>query len=462
MPSRRVGRPVMVVASLIAFSVFTLVFIGEGFKLFVRKDGIDLGRRDFSSGLHLRRELMTLFRAASNSISDRDVASEHVDCHGHVSVIPALPLVDGTQYQEDVVDAGSTTVSTFLAQGTNTVSLALAGRSDMVSVILANINSLVSHPTTSGNSARDATGMLAIAMANAKPSAPRTAALSVTTSSLESLAAFELFKKSAMQEDHVHSGDCDCASCVASPVALSPLTAAPHFPTLHPLMPRAYMATVTVTVTSCSDSSGKGPSSNSTAPADNNPESEPVSSPKSTSPGGNNPASSPESSNSTASGGENPAPAPESASSNPTKPGSPNSSPSNVAPFANNTASAQSATGEPAGSASSSSAIANAASYLMGNASQATGNAQSSNNAANPPSSATSTKSSPAENTAPASSSTIQPPITSQASSASSGLDNNVLSLITHVKLTLANIGYLIVTVGPVACLVIMGQVWLL
>jgi hypothetical protein len=196
-----------------------------------------------------RRELMTLFRAASNSINDRDVAFEQLDCHDHVSVIPALPLVDGTQYDEDAVDAGSTTVSTFLAQGTNTVSLALEGRSDMVSVILANINSLVSHPTTSANSARDATGMLAIAMANAKPSASRTAALSVTTSSLESLAAFELFKKSGMQEYHAHSDDCDCASCVASPAALSPLTAAPHFPTLHPLMPRAYMATVTVTVT---------------------------------------------------------------------------------------------------------------------------------------------------------------------------------------------------------------------
>jgi hypothetical protein len=44
----------MVVASLIALSIFTLVFIGEGFKVFVRKDGIDLGGRDFSFGLHLR------------------------------------------------------------------------------------------------------------------------------------------------------------------------------------------------------------------------------------------------------------------------------------------------------------------------------------------------------------------------------------------------------------------------
>jgi hypothetical protein len=222
------------------------VILGEGISLSVYISG-----EYYSSFVHKARwELMnSSFRAATNSINNRDVASAQVDCHDHVSVLPTLMFVDGIQYEEEAVDAGSTTVSTFLAQGTNTVSLALQGRSDMVSVILANINSLVSHPTASSNSARDATGMLAIALVNAKPGVSRTAALSVTTTSLESVAAFELLKKSALQDDHVHSDDCDCASCVASPVALPPLTAAPPFPTLHPLMPREYMATVTVTVT---------------------------------------------------------------------------------------------------------------------------------------------------------------------------------------------------------------------
>ncbi|KAM3077964.1 hypothetical protein ACMFMF_004377 [Clarireedia jacksonii] len=381
-------------------------------------------------------------RPISGSVNDRDVASAQVDCHDHVSVLPTFLVADGTQHEKEV-DAGSTTVSTVLTQGTNTVSLALQGRSNMISVILANIDSLVSHPTASSNSARDATGLLAIAMANEKPSVSKTAAPSVTISSLESIAAFELFKKYALQDDYVHSDDCGCVSCITSPAALSPLTAAPPFPTLHPLMARADMATVTVTVTSCPNSSAKGPSSNSTAP------------------GGKNPASGPESSNSTTSGGKNPAPAPESAS-NSTKPVNPNSSSTSVGPFANNTRSGQGAAGSSSGSASTSSAIANAASWLMGNSSQPTGNAQSSNNAANPPSTATSTKSSPAENTAPASTPTIKPPITSQASAASSGLDDNILSLILHVKFTLANIGYVIATIGPLACLVIMGQVWLL
>lgn len=42
----------MVVATLIAFSVLILVFIGEGLKAFVRKDGVNLGKRDFTFGLN--------------------------------------------------------------------------------------------------------------------------------------------------------------------------------------------------------------------------------------------------------------------------------------------------------------------------------------------------------------------------------------------------------------------------
>lgn len=52
MPSRRFGRPAMVVAILIGFSVLTLVFIGEGLKAFVRKDGVSLGKRDITFGLN--------------------------------------------------------------------------------------------------------------------------------------------------------------------------------------------------------------------------------------------------------------------------------------------------------------------------------------------------------------------------------------------------------------------------
>lgn len=41
----------MLVATLIGFSVLILVFVGEGLKAFVRKDGVSLGKRDITFGL---------------------------------------------------------------------------------------------------------------------------------------------------------------------------------------------------------------------------------------------------------------------------------------------------------------------------------------------------------------------------------------------------------------------------
>lgn len=166
---------------------------------------------------------------------------------------PVPISIEQIQSRWEPTKEGSTTVSAVLAQGTNTVSFALQGRSDMVSVILANINSLVTHPTGVSNTVRDATGLLAIAMAKSKPSVSSTAVPSIATpTDLHSLAAFELLKKAATYNVHhdSHGEACDCAACNSSPAASIPITAAPPLPT-HELMARALMVraeTVTVTV----------------------------------------------------------------------------------------------------------------------------------------------------------------------------------------------------------------------
>lgn len=162
-------------------------------------------------------------------------------------------IIDNIQSQKQATDEGSTTVSAILAQGTNTVSFALQGRSDMVSVILANINSLVSHPTGPSNTARDASGLLAIAIAKSHPSVSATALSSAFTSTgIHSLAGFELLKKAGTLDAHhgSHGESCECAACLSSPATSFQITAAPPLPT-HELMARAYVAraeTVTVTV----------------------------------------------------------------------------------------------------------------------------------------------------------------------------------------------------------------------
>ncbi|KAI9645245.1 hypothetical protein NHQ30_005979 [Ciborinia camelliae] len=456
MPSRRFGRPAMVVATLIGFSVLTLVFIGEGLKAFVHKDGASLGKRDITFGLNWQTTIFTPSTGRSES-------SELNDCSLGSSNTPA-PLIDHIHYQDLTTEEGSTTVSAILAQGTNTVSISLQGRPDMVSVILANINSLVAHPAGISNTARDASGLLAIAMAKSKPSIPSTAILSAATpTDLHSLAAFELLKKAAAYNAHhdSHGETCECAACISSPAASIPITAAP-LPT-HELMARAFLAradTVTVTVSVCPDTTPKP--SNSTGSGSESP-APPAS--NSTSSGPKNPAAAPESSNSTSPGHKNPVPAPE--NSNATSPSRPNP------PFANGT---ETGSGGPAagsgsasagvdagagsgagGAASASGAVASAASLFSGNSSQPTGNAQPSDNAGKPSSAS---KSTPAENTSPAASSaSISPPIASQASAASSGIDNSIFALITPA---LSNIVYIISTIAPIAGMVIMGQIWLL
>ncbi|KAB8290390.1 hypothetical protein EYC80_010823 [Monilinia laxa] len=491
MPSRRFGRPAMVVATLIAFSVLTLVFIGEGLKAFVRKDGASLGKRDIIFGLSWQ----TIF---TPSIGRGEISALD-DCSPCFSNNPSPLIVDHTQSQKQATGDRSTMVSAILAQGTNTVSLALQGRSDMVSVILANINSLVTHPTGVSNTVRDASGLLAIAMAESNPSVTRPSVpAAVTPTDLHSFAAFELLKKATTFNGRhdFHGEGCDCAACILSPAASIPITAASPLPT-HELMARAFGAraeTVTVTVSVCGDttpkisnSTGSGNQSSTSAPApaknpngsgNQNPASAPAPESNSTLPGPKNPSPAPETSNSTSSGPngpngpspasnstssgpKNPAPVPE--NSNPTSPSRPNP------PFANGTdngsGGAAASSGSPSseagsgagGAASASGAVASAASLFSGNSSQPTGNAQPSNNAGGQ--STSTSKSTPAENTSPVTSASISPPIASQASAASSGIDNTIFSVITP---GLSNIVYIIWTIAPIAGMVIMGQIWLL
>ncbi|KAF7960359.1 hypothetical protein EAE96_000044 [Botrytis aclada] len=448
MPSRRFGRPAMVIATLIAFSVLILVFIGEGLKAFVRKDGVSLGKRDTTFGLNWPTTIST----PSDEISALN------DCSPDSLKTPTS-LIDHIQSQKQAIEEGSTTVSAILAQGINTVSFALGGRSDMVSIILANINSLVTHPTGVSNTVRDATGLLAIAMAKSRASISSTSVQSAPTPiDLHSLAAFELSKKAAAYNAHhdSHGESCDCAACISSPAASIPITVAPSLPT-HELMARAFTAraeTVTVTISVCSDSASKP--SNSTGSGNQSPPPAPApGSSNPTSPGPKNPSPA---SNSTYSGPNNPVPGSE--NSNATSPSRPNP------PFTNTTnsgagsggaaaASAGSGTGA-GGTASASGAVASAASLFSGNTSQPTGNAQSSNKGSNP---STTSKSKPAENTSPAISASISPPIASQASAASTGIDNSIFALI---KPAVSNVIYVISTIGPIAVMVVMGQIWLL
>ncbi|KAF7926463.1 hypothetical protein BELL_0275g00080 [Botrytis elliptica] len=482
MPSRRFGRPAMVVATLIAFSVLIIVFIGEGLKAFVRKDGVSLGKRDFTFGLNWQTTISTPSTARSE-------ISTLNDCSPHSLNTPTSLIIDHIRSQKQAMEEGSTTVSAILAQGTNTVSFALQGRSDMVSVILANINSLVTHPTGVSNTVRDATGLLAIAMAKSRPSISSTSVqLASTPTDLHSLAAFELSKKAAAYNVHhdSHGESCDCAACISSPAASIPITIAPPLPT-HELIARAFVAraeTVTVTISVCSDSASKP--SNSTGSGN---QSLPPAS------GSNNSSPSPESSNSTSSGPKNPSPASNSTSSGPKNPapGSDNSNATSPSrpnpPFTNSTnsgagnggagnggagnggagngaagnggadsggAAAGSASVGTGGAASASGAVASAASLFSGNTSQPTGNAQSSNKGSKP---STTSKSTPAENTSPATSASISPPIASQASAASTGIDNSIFALITPA---VSNVIYVISTIGPIAVMVVMGQIWLL
>ncbi|KAK6614765.1 hypothetical protein H4I96_01086 [Botrytis cinerea] len=416
----------MLVATLIGFSVLILVFVGEGLKAFVRKDGVSLGKRDITFGLTWQKTISTPSTART-------------------------------------MKEGSTTVSAILAQGTNTVSFALQGRSDMVSVILANINSLMTHPTGVSNTVRDATGLLAIAMAKSRPSISSTSVESASTpTDLHSLAAFELLKKAAAYNVHhdSHGDSCDCAACISSPAVSIPITIAPPLPT-HELMARAFVAraeTVTVTISVCPNSASKP--SNSTGSGNQN---------LSPASGPNNSAPAPESSNPTSSGPKNPSPASNSTSSGPKipLPGSENSnapSPSRPnPPFTNNTNSGAGSGGVAAtgsagsgagagGAASASGAVASAASLFSGNTSQPTGNAQSSNKGSKPSST---TKSTPAENTSPVTSASISPPIASQASAASTGIDNSIFALITPA---ISNIVYAISTIGPIAAMVVMAR----
>ncbi|KAA8575915.1 hypothetical protein EYC84_006080 [Monilinia fructicola] len=497
MPSRRFGRPAMVVATLIAFSVLTLVFIGEGLKAFVRKDGASMGKRDIIFGLNWHTTIFTPSTGRSE-ISALD------DCSPGSSDNPTPLVIDHIQPQRQAIGERSTMVSAILAQGTNTVSFALQGRSDMVSVILANINSLVTHPTGISNTVRDASGLLAIAMAKSNPSVTRPSVpAAATPTDLHSFAAFELLKKATTFHDRhdFHGEACDCAACILSSEASIPITAASPLPT-HELMARAFGAraeTVTVTVSVCEDttpkvsnSAGSGnqsppsasaPASNSTLSGPKNPSPAPeTSNSTSSGPTGPSGAKGPQSpSNSTSSGPKNPAPVPENA--NPTSPSRPNP------PFANGTdtgsgvaavgsgspgsgssgsgssgsgssgsgSSGSDASSGAGGAASASGAVASAASLFSGNSSQPTGNAQPSNNAGGQSTSAS--KSTPAENTSPVTSASISPPIASQASAASSGIDNSIFSVITP---GLSNIVYIIWTIAPIAGMVIMGQIWLL
>ncbi|KAF7914088.1 uncharacterized protein EAF01_000494 [Botrytis porri] len=479
MPSRRLGRPAMVVATLIAFSVLILVFIGEGLKAFVRKDGVNLGKRDITFGLNWQTTMSTPSTA-------RNEISALTDCSPDCLNTPASLIIDHTQSQEQAMEEGSTTVSAILAQGTNTVSFALQGRSDMVSVILANINSLVIHPTGVSNTVRDATGLLAIAMAKSRPSISSTLVQSASIpTDLHSLAAFELSKKAVAFNAHHHSHgeSCDCAACISSPAAFIPITIAPPLPT-HELMARAFVAravTVTVTISVCSDSASKpsntiGSGNQSSSPASGPDNS--VSAPESSNPTSSGPGSPSPASNSTSSGPKNPVPGSE--NSNATSPSRPNP------PFTNSTNSGAGNEGADSGgagsggagnggagsggaaagsaglgagaggAASASGAVASAASLFSGNTSQPTGNAQSSNKGSKP---STTSKSTPAENTSPATSASISPPIASQASAASTGIDNSIFALITPA---VTNIVYVISTIGPIAVMVVMGQIWLL
>lgn len=246
MPSRRFGRPAMVVATLIAFSVLTLVFIGEGLKAFVRRDGVSLGKRDFTFGLNWQTTIFT-------PSTGRSEISALNYCSPDPLNTPTPIIIDDIQSENEATEKESTTVSAILAQGTNTVSFALQGRCDMVSVILANINSLVAHPTSVSNTARDASGLLAIAMAKSNPSIPSTAMSSAATpSDLHSLAALELLRKAVAYNVHhdSHGESCDCSACIFSQATPVPITIAPPLPT-HELMARAFLAraeTVTVTV----------------------------------------------------------------------------------------------------------------------------------------------------------------------------------------------------------------------
>ncbi|QSZ36438.1 hypothetical protein DSL72_006317 [Monilinia vaccinii-corymbosi] len=506
MPSRRFGRPAMVVATLIAFSVLTLVFIGEGFKAFVRKDGASLGKRDIIFGLNWQTTIFTPFTAGGSDISTSN------DCSPDSSNIPPPLINHHSHSQKQAIEAGSTTISAILAQGTNTASLALQGRSDMVFVILANINRLVTHPTGVSNTVRDASGLLAIAMAKSNPSdtkAPATYA--ATPTDLHSFAAFELLKKAATySHQDSHGESCDCAACNPSPAAPILITAAPPLPT-HELIARALgaraeTATVTVTVTFtdtvCEDeppktSSSTGPDNQIPTPAPAPASNTTSSGPKNpvpasqgsnlTSSGPSGPKNPPPASNLTPSGPNNPAPAPD--NSNPTSPSRPNP------PFVNGTdtgsggattgsGSSGSGAGSGAGSgpsgsgagsgssglgsgsgadsgaggaASASGAVASAASLFSGNSSQPTGYPRPSNNPGSKSPSAS--KPTPADNTSPVQSAGISPPIASQASAASSGIDNSIFSVITPA---LSNVVYIIWTIAPIAGMVVMGQIWLL
>ncbi|TGO50972.1 hypothetical protein BOTNAR_0373g00040 [Botryotinia narcissicola] len=413
MPSRRFARPAMAVATLIAFSVLILVFIGEGLKAFVRKDGVSLGKRDFAFGLDWQTTISTPSTARSeiSALNEYEPASLNT---------PTSLIIDHTQSQKQAMEEGPTTVSAILIQGTNTVSFDLQGRPDMVSVILANINSLVTHPTGVSNTVRDATGLLAIAMAKSRPSISSTSVqLASTPTDLHSLAAFELSKKAAAYNAHHDSNceTCDCAACISAPAASIPITTAPPLPT-HKLMARAFVAraeTVTVTISVCSDSASKP--SNSTGSGNQSPP--------------------------PASGPNNSAPAPERAG---------NGGAVNGGAAAGSAGSGASA----GGAASASGAVASAASLFSGNTSQPTGNAQSSDKGSKP---SITSKSTPAENTSPATSTSISPPIASQASAASTGIDNSIFALITPA---FSNIVYVISTIGPIAVMVVMGQIWLL
>ncbi|KAM0132898.1 hypothetical protein ACHAP3_006187 [Botrytis cinerea] len=465
MPSRRFGRPAMLVATLIGFSVLILVFVGEGLKAFVRKDGVSLGKRDITFGLTWQKTISTPSTARSEISALNNCSPDSLNA-------PTSLIIDHVQSQRQAMKEGSTTVSAILAQGTNTVSFALQGRSDMVSVILANINSLMTHPTGVSNTVRDATGLLAIAMAKSRPSISSTSVESASTpTDLHSLAAFELLKKAAAYNVHhdSHGDSCDCAACISSPAVSIPITIAPPLPT-HELMARAFVAraeTVTVTISVCPNSASKP--SNSTGSDNQN---------LSPASGPNNSAPAPESSNPTSSGPKNPSPASNSTSSGPKipLPGSENSNATSPSrpnpPFTNNTNSGAGSGGSGSGgvaatgsagsgagaggAASASGAVASAASLFSGNTSQPTGNAQSSNKGSKPSST---TKSTPAENTSPVTSASIGPPIASQASAASTGIDNSIFALITPA---ISNIVYAISTIGPIAAMVVMGQIWLL
>ncbi|RAL60228.1 hypothetical protein DID88_000008 [Monilinia fructigena] len=349
-------------------------------------------------------------------------------------------------------------VSAILAQGTNTVSFSLQGRSDVVSVILANINSLITHPTGVSNTVRDASGLLAIAMAKSNPSVTRPSVpAAATPTDLHSFAAFELLKKATTFNGRhdFHGEACDCAACILSPAAAIPITAASPLPT-HELMARAFgVRAETITVTISYGVWDKTPKiSNSTGSGNQNPASAPAPASNSTLSGPNNPSPAPETlnstssgpngpnipsppSNSTSSGPKNPRTCPE--NSNPTSPSRPNP------PFANGTdnGSGGAAAGLGAGGAAS--------------ASDPTGNAQPSNNAGGQ--STSTSKSTHAENTSPVTSASISPPIASQASAASSGIDNSI-SQSSH--LVFSNIVYIIWTIAPIAGMVITGQIWLL